>query len=311
MGVSRQRQYRRRRLHLGEALGAARRAQARRGPTAHVPVLVDVRGRPGLVELKPAVRERKRDQRRAGQRRDDVDGAEPPRLGRDRGARRRDRAARGCATNITPSASTKRAPSVVARPGAGPGPSAAPALHQPVGLLGAVADEIRAEIFRRSPRRPAAGAVTTPSMIVLASRVSGIAAGSTRSLCASHSAATASASARDGAPARRRAGVLTGSPSSSTANRAPVADMRARDKTACAATDACCAAPTRSDRATSLPSRSSRISRMKKGLSAARQIGRRPTPTSLLFSAARDPRDGAAPLRCRPACRRSRRGSAP
>ncbi len=63
-------------------------------------------------------------------------------------------------------------------------------------------------------------AAATPSMMVLASRVIGIAAGSMYFVCARHSAAIASPSGRHGAASARRAGVLIGRPSSATAKPA-------------------------------------------------------------------------------------------
>ena len=71
-------------------------------------------------------------------------------------------------------------------------------------------------------------ASATASITALASRVSGMRAGSTTSCCAFHSAAIFSASATVGAASGRRAGVLTGLPSSSQRERARrgLADMR-------------------------------------------------------------------------------------
>ena len=74
--------------------------------------------------------------------------------------------------------------------------------------------------------RTSASRPLTPSMAELTSRVSGMAAGSIRSPCASHSAARASASAFDGTASSRFAGVRAGLPSSSTrkAGAAPSTD---------------------------------------------------------------------------------------
>ena len=75
--------------------------------------------------------------------------------------------------------------------------------------------------YRSTSARTGAGAALTRSMTALASRVSGIAAGSILSRWASHSAASASASARTGAASGCRAGVRTGLPSSSTVKPSP------------------------------------------------------------------------------------------
>ena len=167
-----------------------------------------MRRRPGRIDREDAARERKRDQRRAGKRGDAVEGAEPPGIARDGGARRRERL-RGLRDENDPScASTKRAPSA-SRAQASTGSQAALCrATRPSGAIGAIAHEIGGEIFRSASAAPRTGASTTPSMIVLASRVSGILAGSMTSLCASHSAASACASAGVGAASARRAGVL-------------------------------------------------------------------------------------------------------
>src|SRR3984893_13242556 len=76
-------QHRRSRLHFGEARGAVLERELVAAPQFHIPVLVDMRRRPGRIDRQPTARERDRKQRRAGQRRDHVDGAEPPWVGGD------------------------------------------------------------------------------------------------------------------------------------------------------------------------------------------------------------------------------------
>jgi hypothetical protein len=61
----------------------------------------------------------------------------------------------------------------------------------------------------------------TPSIIELASLVSGMFAGSITSVWALHSSAMAAVSSRDGVASARRAGVRTGLPSRTTAKSAP------------------------------------------------------------------------------------------
>jgi hypothetical protein len=65
-------------------------------------------------------------------------------------------------------------------------------------------------------------------MMLLASRVSGILAGSITSRCASHSAASCCTSARLGAASVRRAGVFTGRPSSRRRNSFSASSTSAR-----------------------------------------------------------------------------------
>ena len=116
-------------------------------------------------------------------------------------------AASGCATCTTPSASTNCAPSTSRAHSSNRIPMARLALDQTARLAGAVANRSDAD-SARSLRRTGAERSATPSMIELASRVSGISAGSITSRCASHSAASASAKAprrRGEQPARRRA----------------------------------------------------------------------------------------------------------
>ena len=104
-------------------------------------------------------------------------------------------AASGCAACITPSTSTKRAPSVSrAQSSTGSQCGAGARQARPARRRDRTAGRCR-DISRSRPR-PAAGDGATPSMIELASRVSGIAAGSILSCCAFHSAASASASSR-------------------------------------------------------------------------------------------------------------------
>src|SRR6516164_3012548 len=71
-------QHRRSRLHFGEARGALLERELVAAPQFHIPVLVDMRRRPGRVDRQPTAREGDRKQRRAGQRRDRVGGAELP-----------------------------------------------------------------------------------------------------------------------------------------------------------------------------------------------------------------------------------------
>ena len=202
----------------------------------------------------PARRERQRQQRRAGQRGDDIERAEPPGSPR---CRRRSGSPRPPPRSPPPAAPHARCP----RPArSARRASRAPNRHRvPMAALACrparparrrdrTADRCR-DISRSRPR-PAAGAGATPSMIELASRVSGIAAGSTLSCCASHSAASACgqgahrrgqvAAAPASAPAGRRAG-----PQSRPAPRRPSPPGR----TAPAGSGACCAARTPSDRA--------------------------------------------------------------
>ncbi len=107
---------------------------------------------------------------------------------------------------MTPCASTKRAPNCL-RAQASTGSHAADCFSLRAGRrIGAIAQQIRAEIFRdlvcdRLPAHRGRASITA-----LASRVSGIRAGSITSFCVSHSAAMASASAtrRRGQRAPRR-----------------------------------------------------------------------------------------------------------
>src|SRR5215213_9611830 len=75
-------------LHLQEARGATLYREFVAAPEVHVPVLVDMRGGPRLLGSELLRRDRERDERRAGERGDHVRGAEAPRIGRNRGARR-------------------------------------------------------------------------------------------------------------------------------------------------------------------------------------------------------------------------------
>src|SRR4051795_252285 len=76
----------RRRLHVGKAGGAARQRNLVAAPQLHVPILVDVRCRPGFLNAELSHRERECDQRRASERGNEVHRAEPPRVRRDGGA---------------------------------------------------------------------------------------------------------------------------------------------------------------------------------------------------------------------------------
>src|SRR6516225_6580328 len=78
-------QHRRGRLHFGEASGAVLERELVAAPEFHIPVLVDMRRRPGRIDRQRTARERDRDECRAGQRRHRVHGAEPPRVGGDGG----------------------------------------------------------------------------------------------------------------------------------------------------------------------------------------------------------------------------------
>ena len=108
-----QSKHRNRRVELGAAIGAAFERRIVAPPLRHLPVLVDMRGGPGGLGVERVVRERQRQQRRSGERGDRRHRAQPP-GGSLAGmlARAAAIASPGCATCITPCASTKRAPSV-------------------------------------------------------------------------------------------------------------------------------------------------------------------------------------------------------
>src|SRR5690349_6419622 len=78
-------------LHVGEARRAALQCELVATPELHVPVFVDMRCGPGLLDCELACRHAKRDQRRAGERGDQMHGAEPPRVRRNGRANRRNR----------------------------------------------------------------------------------------------------------------------------------------------------------------------------------------------------------------------------
>ena len=102
-------------------------------------------------------------------------------------------AAAGCATCAMPSASTKRAPSSSRAHSTHRIPMLHLARDQPGRRRGAIEYEVGAEILGHLLRH-AIGRGATPSMMALASRVSGILAGSMTSRWASHSSASACAS---------------------------------------------------------------------------------------------------------------------
>ena len=125
-------------------------------------------------------------------------------------------ASRGCGACITPGDRTKRAPSA-SRAQASTGSKAAPAPPPalPAPRRGSKRDRSRDSArLRRRPRRLLSA---TASITALASRVSGMRAGSICCACASHSSAIKRASGAVGAVSGWRAGVNTGLPSSSTA----------------------------------------------------------------------------------------------
>src|SRR4051794_22227901 len=135
-----------RRLHVGEAGGAARQRNLVAAPQLHVPVLVDMRGGPRVIDAKLTRRERKRDQRRAGERGDEVDRAEPPRLQRNCGANRGNRSLRLRHEHHAFAEYEARAMRL-----ARPGKHGIPVLRlrgdQSLRLGGAVTHEIGAEVF--------------------------------------------------------------------------------------------------------------------------------------------------------------------
>ena len=132
----------------------------------------------------------------------------------------------------------------------------------------------RSRDISRSRPRPAAGAGATPSMIELASRVSGMAAGSITSRCACPFGGDRlgqRARRRRQRPPRRRAhrpAVEQHRRSRSVA----LADRARPGRTAPAASAACRAAPPRSDRAAGCSKMSSKISRMVSAICATQQI---------------------------------------
>src|SRR6266536_4482846 len=69
-----------RRLHLGEAEGAALERQRVAAPLLEIPVLVDMGRVPCVFDLEPAAQHRECQQRRPGQRRHRVQCPEPPRV---------------------------------------------------------------------------------------------------------------------------------------------------------------------------------------------------------------------------------------
>src|SRR5215831_6027758 len=133
-------------LHFGEPRGAALAREFILAPPLHVPVLVHMGGRPGGGRRKRAGRERERDQRRAGERRERVHGTEPPRLGRDGAARRRDRL-RGLRDELHALRHHEGRTEALACEGKNRIPVLRLARRQRVRRRGPIADEIRAEIF--------------------------------------------------------------------------------------------------------------------------------------------------------------------
>src|SRR3954451_16711529 len=71
-------QHARRRLHFGEAIGAPLERELVPAPLQHVPILIDVGGRPGFVQRQRAGGESERNEGRSRQRRHCVQGAEGP-----------------------------------------------------------------------------------------------------------------------------------------------------------------------------------------------------------------------------------------
>src|SRR5580698_11546150 len=69
-------QHRRGGLQLGMPIGAAFERKLVAAPLLHVPIFVDMRGRPGLVGRDASLRQRQRKQRRAGERRHRMHRAE-------------------------------------------------------------------------------------------------------------------------------------------------------------------------------------------------------------------------------------------
>ena len=128
-----------------------------------------------------------------------------------------------------------------------PGPSGPPAPWS--GLPGRQRDRTAdpSRDISRSPRRPARARRSTPSMMELASRVSGICAGSITSFCASHSSAIACAERarrRREISARRRLHRLAVEQNRETRRRSH--RPQSSRKSACANPRACCAEPTSS-----------------------------------------------------------------
>ena len=199
-------------------------------------------------DAEPPRRNRERDQRRAGERGDHIDGAEPPRIGRDRGARRRDRVL-GLRDEHHAFAEHEARAERLARPGEHRVPVLRLLGDEPLRRVGAIADEIGAEIFRDflgdrlgvrrdavddrvgKPRERHGGGIDA-----LALRVP---FGGDR---LRRAAATAP-------PARRPPASSPARPSSRIGYGAPSPDRAAAGRTACAGSGACCAAPPRPGRA--------------------------------------------------------------
>src|SRR5262245_38468122 len=136
----------RRRPHLGLAIGAALERDLVAAPLRHVPVLVDVRGGPGLRDRKPAGEESERNQRRAGERGDRMGGAEPPDVARDGGTSGGERNLR-LGNVYHPCPRAKLRAERVARPGHQRIPGRLLPADQPLRGFGTIEDEIGGEIL--------------------------------------------------------------------------------------------------------------------------------------------------------------------
>ena len=138
--------------------------------------------------------------------------AEPPDIARNGGFRRGDQRVLGLRHEHHPCREHEARAELVARPGDHRVPGLRLALDQAGRTFGAIEQQDRSARYFATSAATSGAASATPSMIVLASRVSGMLAGSMTSRCACHSAASASASARVGAASVRRAGVRHGAP---------------------------------------------------------------------------------------------------
>src|SRR5689334_5542459 len=139
-------------LHLGLAIGAALERELVAAPLRHVPVLVHMRGRPGVHDGKLTGEERQRDQRRAGERRDRMRRAEPPvvhrvsAVARDDGSRRCERVLR-LGKMHDPCPGSKVGTERLARPGDQWVPRGLLTADQSLWSLGTIENEIGGEIF--------------------------------------------------------------------------------------------------------------------------------------------------------------------